>query len=240
MKKYATIKDIKSPSDLKWLPASFNWLGTDSAESFMRQKKEHQEFWNSQPTITYDINQYGFRSDEFTETKTRDSITFIGCSNTVGIGMDKERTWTHLLSKKLGLKEINLGIGGSSTDSAFRVYNEWQYIHRSKVTCFLLPPSARLELVKKNNWRNVGHWSENDDDLKPEFLVELLDPTLNEVRTDRNIAAVKHVAHETLSKIIILPYHSRLKNDFARDNMHAGPKWHKEIAKAFEEKIGLL
>jgi len=234
MKKYATIKEAKD-KELKFLPKKFKWLGTDSVETFMKQSKEHQNHWNNQPPIEYDINHYGFRSAKFPEIKTRESITFIGCSNTVGIGMDKERCWTHLLSQKLGLEEINLGVGGSSTDTAFRVYNEWQPIHRSKITCFLLPPSARLELCEENEWRNIGHWSEGI--IEPDLLSNLLDPTLNEVRTDRNVAAVKHIAQETLSRIIVLPYHARLKNDFARDNMHAGAEWHKAIAEAFEKKI---
>lgn len=218
-------------------PVVSQWLGTDNLENYLKQSREHHRHWQNQDPILYDINKYGFRSDDFPEKECRDSITFIGCSNTVGVGIQKEKSWPFLLAKRLNLKEINLGIGGGSTDSAFRVYNEWQPIHKSKITCFLLPPSARLEITKKGSWRNIGHWSENENDIELEFLTELLDDTLNQVRVDRNAAAVKYIAQKTNSDLVIIPYNTKFKNDYGRDNMHAGPIWHEQIAEEFYNRI---
>ena len=218
-------------------PVVSQWLGTDNLENFLKQSREHQQHWQNQEPILYDINKYGFRSDDFPEEECRDSITFIGCSNTVGVGIQKEKSWTTLLAKRLNLKEINLGIGGGSTDSAFRVYNEWQPIHKSKITCFLLPPSARLELTIRGSWRNIGHWSENDDDINLELLTEMLDDSLNQVRVERNIAAVKYIAQKTHSNLVVLPFYQKIKKDYGRDNMHSGPAWHKGIAEEFYKRI---
>lgn len=230
MKKYCLHPQLSCPAEV-------DWIATDNPENFIKSPPNHQEFWSKQPKISYRLNEYGFRCDSFPEIETRDSITFIGCSNTFGVGMNKEKTWPALLSEKLNLKEINLGIAGGSLDSAFRVYNEWQPIHKSKITCLFLPPSSRLEIIRKGGWLNVGHWTPTDDYLSEELLLDLIDTTLNEVRTDRNIAAIKYIAQQTESKLVIVPYHSSFKGDYGRDFMHAGQEWHKATAAEFEKRI---
>ena len=93
-----------------------------------------------------------------------------------------------------------------------------------------------MEIVDQNgNWMNIGHWSTKDEWLSDEYLVSLLDDTLNEVRVDRNLAAIKWIAQETDSKVIVLPYAG--KRDFGRDNMHGGKNFHKNMAKLFLEEI---
>ena len=233
LKKYATSHLMAAGMPC---PIELDWFPSDSEDNFFKQSKEHQGYWNQQPPIKYYLNKYGFRSDEFSEEECRESITFIGCSNTVGLGIHKEDTWTARVAKELNLREINLGICAGSTDSAFRVYNEWQPIHKSKITCFLLPPTNRMEIVDRGgNWLNIGHWSTKVKWLSDEMLVSLLDDTLNEVRVDRNTAAIKHIANETDSKLIILPYTEKI--DLARDNLHGGKNTHKNMAKNFLEEI---
>ena len=215
------------------------WLPGDTLEHFEEQPKEHQEIWNAKSPLYYDINQYGFRCGIFPEEECRESITFLGCSLTHGIGIHKENTWPVLLSNMLELREINLGIPGGSTDSAFRVYNEWQPIHKSKLTCLLLPPCHRMEMISDNKWANIGKWSAKVYNITDEMLVKLLDPTLTEVRVDRNTAAIKWVAQETDSTLIIIDYTSvKIKEDqLGRDNKHPGEQWHKAIAEAFYDRI---
>jgi hypothetical protein len=238
-KRYNTLLPDFTP-----LPVELDWYPRDTKENFEKQTKEFQEKWNKREKITYKLNKYGFRSGEFSNNKVRDSITFIGCSNTFGIGLQKNLTWPSLVAKEMNLEEINLAIPGGSLDSAFRVYNEWQRIHRSKYTCLLIPPGKRLELIKDKKWRNVGHWSENQDDLKSEFLLNLLDEDLQEVNHERNLAAISHLAHITDSKLTVIDQlRLRPNNDLwplmkgpavdARDNMHYGEEFHSILSKIF-------
>lgn len=218
------------------------WFPYDTVEHFEKQTKEHQEIWNAKGPIFYDINQYGFRCGIFPEEECRESITFIGCSITHGIGLHKENTWPVLLANKLGLREINLGIPGGSTDAAFRVYNEWQPIHKSKITCLLLPPDNRIELMQKEAWVNIGVWSAETGQIDPEVLTQVLDPILSKVRIDRNTAAIKWIAQETDSTLIIVDSARFIPSLVSaahkgRDNKHPGEVWNKQIAEEFYDRI---
>jgi hypothetical protein len=228
-------------------PTVIDWYPSDSLEKFRKLSKEHQGYWNQQPPIKYSLNKYGFRSDEFPEVETRDSITFLGCSQTFGIGLHKENAWASLVAEHFNLPEINLSVPGGSLDSAFRVYNEWQPIHKSKITCLLLPPDTRFESREHTfkegfyKWQNIGWWSVDperktiSDDAK-EFILHMLSPEVQEVRKDRNLAAIKYIAQENESKLIILPWNIPVV-DRARDGAHYGFKSHRKMADEFIGKI---
>jgi hypothetical protein len=228
-----------------------DWYPTDTKERFESLPKEHQDYWQKQPPITYNLNTYGFRSDEFPEKECRESITFLGCSNTFGSGLQKERTWPSLVAKHYDLLEINLAVVAGSLDSAFRVYNEWQPIHKSKITCLFIPPTNRMELARNavwdpnmSHWENVGHWSlgekSNYGFETKNFIIDLLSDIDQEIRTDRNLAAIKYIAQETGSKFIAFPFFNEVADEKARDNMHPGHAFNIYAANKFIEAIGEL
>ena len=231
-------------------PTVIDWYNPDSKETLEKSSEEHKNIWKKVDDITYRLNTYGFRCEEFPEEECRESITILGCSQTFGIGLQKENTWASLLCKELNLREINLSIAGGSLDSAFRVYNEWQPIHKSKITCILMPPTTRLEStsIERNSWKNIGNWTiENyirsgETNLQA-FLLELLEESLQEVREERNLAAIKYIANQTDSEVYLCYYldNDDKKNvpwlDVARDGCHGGPKWNKRMRDLFLEKI---
>ena len=226
------------------LKKTHKWDSSVAENVFLAAPKTHQDYWNlPENNISYNINKYGFRSDEFPEKECRESITFIGCSNTFGIGIPKEHTWTSILAKELNLKEINLAVPGGSLDSAFRVYNEWQPIHKSKITCLLMPPENRMEIMWQKLWHSIGPWSFNNPTLSDELVYSLLDDNLAQVNIDRNLAAIKYIAQETDSKILILRTtdfpHIGFGNKFskARDQAHPGFIPHMNIANHFLERL---
>ena len=62
----------------------------------------------------YNLNQYGFRSEEFSTFNSKNiNILTIGCSNSVGLGIPNEYTWSELLREKFSL----------NTDKEIHVYN---------------------------------------------------------------------------------------------------------------------
>jgi hypothetical protein len=131
------------------------------------------------------------------------------------------------------------------------VYNEWQPIHKSKITCLLLPPDNRFESRDYTNkegvykWQNMGWWSveperKNISDDAKEFILHMLSTEVQEVRKDRNLAAIKYIAQENESKLIILPWTTGGvvgPLDFARDDSHGGFEWNRAMADDFIGKI---
>jgi hypothetical protein len=124
------------------------WHGTDSKELYQKNLSRNrlqleQYNWIDRP-ITYKFNSHGFRADKFDSTDP--GVMFIGCSHTLGVGLPVESTWAHIVSSELKLKNYNLGIGGSSNDTAFRLVHYWIDQLRPDLVIFLSADRTRLEL----------------------------------------------------------------------------------------------
>lgn len=222
-----------------------DWYPMDIKERFLSQPKEHRDKWDN-IKISYDINSYGFRSKELSGEE-RDSITILGCSHTFGIGLPEEWTWPSILSKKMNLPVHNFAMAGGSLDGCFRVYNEWQPIIKSKITCVLLPPGIRFECVEKyengQKFKNMGPWIiERGDYEKANSVLanNFFQEELNYVNRERNLAAIQHVADSTNSKVFFLD--SGMLTKFyslprARDGSHSGPEGQAAVAEEFYKKI---
>jgi hypothetical protein len=75
---------------------------------------------------------------------------FLGCSHTLGIGINIEDTWGHLVSKELNLRCINLGQGGGTNDTAFRLGYHWIPKLKPKIVFLLQPESSRIEIISRS------------------------------------------------------------------------------------------
>lgn len=243
-------------TQLKHDNMSRQFLTEEEETHFNSMTSEEREYWKDMNYIT---NKYGFRTETFTEEECRESITFLGCSNTYGVGNYKEKTWPSLLSNEMNLKEINLAVPGGSLDAAFRVYNSWQPILKSKITCLLLPPGARGELLKdkstmdvsenrnpSDHWQTIGPWSFDDtaqkflNGVSDTMLIGFLSETMQEVRHDRNIKAIKYVAQETDSTLYIVDSQEKFSlKDYTkgRDGRHPGEEWQRDVANLFIEAM---
>lgn len=102
------------------------WTGTDKKSRFQKVSKKIPDnpsvkFYKDNP-IDYSHNNYGFRTpDDF---KFEKGNVFLGCSITYGIGVHIEDTWGYKLSKEVGGKFWNLGVGGTGIGTARRLLND--------------------------------------------------------------------------------------------------------------------
>ena len=128
--------------------------GPDSVDNWranMQDPKNYQFFkdqqWDTETAITYQFNSHGFRCAEFDDSPVYLSI---GCSFTEGVGLPIEQTWTWKLSELMGHTVLNLGVGGSSLDTCFRLID--YYIDALNVLgIFILePPESRFEIFEFN------------------------------------------------------------------------------------------
>lgn len=145
---------------IKWFPSDTEELFNDNLKNNYDLLKKYN--WIDRE-ITYSFNSMGFRCEEFTD---KPSIMFTGCSNTFGIGLPLESTWPYIVSKQLNLHNVNLGLGGGSGDSAFRMCLGYIDKIKPKVICYLQPPELRCEFVTNApplNTGALGHWHLDDE-----------------------------------------------------------------------------
>jgi hypothetical protein len=129
------------------------WNGMDSEERFnnhLGDKKSADRLqrmrWDAD-SITYKFNSMGFRCDNF---DNRPCGIALGCSFTQGVGLPLKATWPSVLSELCGIHVWNLGVGGASTETVFRIFEYFVTKLTPKFVCVLMPPAARLEYQAAN------------------------------------------------------------------------------------------
>jgi len=226
-------------------PRTYDWYPSDTEERFKQAPEDFQEYWNSKKHImNYELNSYGMRCGQL--EPERESILFLGCSMTFGVGCPKHQTWPYLVAKHFGLREYNLALPGGSLDAAFRLYLAWQRKLRSKVTILAVPPGYRLEKVTgvgPHPCQTLGVWnmpSDEDPKIQKEWITDSgnqLNDSNIYLNYNKNIFCIESIAKETDSLLHRVSW-SNTKYRFAmgmkraRDRAHPDETWHEKIAQA--------
>lgn len=232
---------------------TLEWMPTDSQESFEKLIKDpvHREYFKAQGwlepgAITYQLNSEGFRCDEFEPDVP--CMVALGCSYTVGIGLPLKDIWPTLVGNALGLKVYNLGWGGTSADTCYRLARYWIPVLTPRVVCMLTPPRARLELSTIKGTQPpvdvfmpmscsvlctasdvyLKHWFGNDDN--------------HWFNQEKNTLAIESIAESNNAKFASINADdegscSRDIVGYARDHMHTGPIGHEQMAKKLLNKL---
>jgi len=187
-------------------------------------------------TITYSFNSHGFRSEEF-DFDERESILFLGCSYTVGIGLPNENTWPYIVSKNLKLKCYNLGVGGCSLDTMYRLGKYWIPKFKSKLVIIMEPPGPRYEtfcdaFYNRSNDTTDKYAKERTGRLR--YAI----PYNHEIHLDKTYSAIENICNKTDKKFIGFKrgiWSSSL--DRARDLLHPGIECNSRTA---ERIIGFI
>ncbi len=178
---------------------TLDWLPMDTKELYQKNLKHRfndlMKYGWVDNHFTYKFNSLGFRCDEFTSDPT---IMFLGCSYTIGMGLPIEKIWPELVSQKLKMRCANLGIGGGSSDGAFRLC--YGYIDKIKpqIVVFMSPPGIRFELVTNNSINNVMV-SDCDYDLFKEWAI---DENNNYFNLQKNILAIQMLCQQRNIKFV--------------------------------------
>lgn len=72
----------------------------------------------------YSVNSIYFRADELSRKDNRNSILFLGCSHTFGIGLSNEDCYADIVSKKLNLKNWNYSAGGLDPGTSILIFRQ--------------------------------------------------------------------------------------------------------------------
>ena len=100
------------------------WIPSDTPVRYEQLKDKVQKFGYTADNVTYEINNHGFRHpDVFVENTN--SIVFLGCSITFGIGVNYEETFAYKVAEHFSMDCINLGQPGSAINACYRHAKVW-------------------------------------------------------------------------------------------------------------------
>ena len=222
-----------------------NWLPMDTEDLYKQNLKNRytdlqQYNWIDQQ-FTYTFNSHGFRCDEFTNDPT---VMFLGCSLTCGVGLPQHTTWPELAAKQLGMQCANLGIGASSTDTAFRLCLGWLDRIKPKILIFAPPHGHRAELLLPNDLiMNLSpQWV---DEYSHHLKIWSLDENNSEFNKLKNSIAIQHLCAVRNIKYVEVPAATTLltasgiNSDYARDLAHPGVNCNRVFSKLVLDQIEL-
>lgn len=232
---------------------SFRWLHSDSEENYIA--RGNREF--SPESISYEFNTYGYRSDEFDESGSVPALMFVGCSNTLGIGIPWEALWTTLVTRYfekawgVPVRQYNLAWSATGGDHVAMMVHQCVDILKPKAVFVLWSYVNRLTWFETPTRRY--HFLPNLTTSVPEvehkaFLRLSTDAQafFNFVRNYNFVACrlesfgvpffcgnLERFEVETLKHYMPLSSFVGRWNrlDVARDNQHSGVTSHAEFAK---------
>ena len=196
--------------------------------------------------VTYNFNSYGFREVEWDNTLLSNSIWCFGDSQTAGVGNHKEQTWVHQLELQTGVKTLNMGIAGSSNDTATRTIVSAIQHAKPKAICWLMAAPNRREIINEDAcitmWPMIFKFLDLSVDKKiVEYYLDSVDSISDRVNYDKNLMLVKSIckAHEIPLVIadFTVPVMPLAKTELALDNEHLGPGIQKQIADFFAPTV---
>jgi hypothetical protein len=217
------------------------WLPMDTRELYEKNLQEKYELLKTNNWIdrvfSYKFNSHGFRCEEFTEDPT---IMFLGCSNTCGIGLPIDNIWPEMVSKNLNMRCANLGMGGASNDTTFRMCHGWIDNINPKIVILNCPPTPRLELARFNKYDflsiNQTSNSKYIDEFVKTWITDENNIYFNQLK---NVLAIENLCIQNNIKFLKFSYleFNSFFEDYARDLTHLGVKSNSNFAEHVLSKI---
>ena len=226
------------------------WIGSDSVEQFdihmndPIKRKQLAELGYDENSIEYTFNEYGFRTDPFPDHNN--TIMFLGCSHTQGMGLRYEDVYATKVAKELGLHCINLGVGGRSDDTSFRLASYWVQKLQPKILVHQSTYRSRFEIPFHQNFIVLASYNSrflNDREYTTRrdkvYIGEthkhsVMHPNHFDILHDKNMYAIKGICNTFGVKHFFFDYNQMETefepSDHARDLGHQGVKSHQQLA----------
>ena len=220
---------------------TINWSGSDSLSRFQHNWQDAEKkviltnLGFSETNISYKYNCYGFRDEEFDR---RPGGMAFGCSLTEGVGLPVDNTWPRVLSKLTNTWVWNLGVGGSSLDTVFRLLDFWLPYFTPKFIAICVPGSSRVEIFNHGNPTTLVPQSQIDDNMLENFykLWTSSDDNMDIARR-KNLLAIEKLCNDRNIQLVALDCLELIVDANARDLIHTGAIGHREFAKKIKEKL---
>ena len=202
--------------------------------------KENEKIERPEIKLAYKLNQYGFRSQDWTDNK-EECYLVLGSSNTFGTGTPEEDRWSNLIQDHTGITVYNLGINGGACDTITRSLLGWVDIIKPSKVFVLWPPPNRWEVGKQDRIRcytpslvysMLEDKTHSDSRYCIDYLGQDFNSDINKTRnvyTLRGICNERNIEHYTLEGLDF----KHIDRNNARDGRHNGPLMQKAVAEEF-------
>jgi len=240
-------------------PYSFNFFEgrncLDSMESYNENIKIKPSNWHySSNPVTYTVNSQRYRCNSFDKIEWSNSIVILGCSHVFGVGVDDADTVSSQLQNLCGFNVVNLGVNGASQH--FNIYNMVLLKNHGinpKAYIHVWPDSRRTLIIDSvDNIKTGGPW--NNFGLPEEYSYTKL---FYDQKTHINFFAFNMMISNLLAGNVPIVHATLSLNDMktqskdsglqffpildhARDDKHPGPRSHKIMAEAINQRLKAL
>jgi hypothetical protein len=237
----------------------FNWHSADTEQAWKENCKKFGPTWyyyNAEP-ITYKYNSLGYRSPEITDIKKPFFISF-GCSHTLGTGLHVEDTYSYQLAQELDLQYLNFGMGGAGQNVVWGNSTKWLSAKKPKPEFVILqwPEVERLTIytdhrinlflpswhgdnnTKKSERNMYLYMLDCEDYLKTQALMYYENTNLLwELAGVPTINFTLAKGAGDLFKIKCFEGWTTDETQAARDLVHPGPSFNKEMVKFIQSQL---
>jgi hypothetical protein len=131
---------------------------------------------DSSGLITYEMNEYGYRASKTVKEVPQYNVLTLGCSWTMGIGVDNNLIWPSLMGDKLG-RVHNYGMYGVSVSFIAKTFYKFlNSIKTPDIALIMWPGFSRRDYITEiGEFRKIGGfrratnqdpvWRNNEEDL---------------------------------------------------------------------------
>lgn len=226
---------------LKWLGTDTQLLYDNNCHDPEQRARLERAGWYPYSDIDYQFNYHGFRTDEFDSSPR---ILTLGCSYTQGVGLHRHQIWTEVLVAQLGIPAWNLGVGGGSLDTCFRLLEYWIDHLNVEAVVVLVPHIDRVEVVLNDaRVESCGPWS---NEFMKDFYKCWIDHSDNSaINRRKNILAMESICNQRQIPILFYYPETEFRGEIgggkARDLLHNGAGQHLRLAHKIKTDLqGLL
>lgn len=236
-----------------------DFIGTDDADTIQYfasgdTQEQYENNLKSQPKdwyyrdkeITYNFNSNGHRCKDIKDVDLDNYVLFTGCSHTMGVGLEIERTYPYLASERLGFDYYNLALPATGIDVVeYNLLTWWAKIEKKPKYVFVqLPDHSRFVsyISEYDHIVERGTWSSDDRDLR--FIVNSEDSGFFNARKILHLRTIKNVIDVPIytfnfgSQIAYDTMHWNMKPlDKARDLSHSGILSNNEFANQIYKRL---
>lgn len=213
------------------------FIGGDTEKQFIDRLPNMPDDWYYRTNpITYSFNELGHRSKSFKDIDQSNYILFIGCSHTMGVGLEVEKTFPYLLSEKLNMDYYNLAIPATGIDVVEYNLLTWFFKMNKKPKLVVVqwPDHSRFAEYDSLHDRVIERGSWHTEPNYISFVVNSEDTGLFYARKAISTRLIKTVCQNvpTITCNFGSQHQYEIQNlcmktlDKARDTGHAGIKSH--------------